>query len=160
MSKAALPLLALLALTAPASARDSLGVYSNWAAFRDDTPKRCYAIAKPRGRNTEGSFASVATWPDKRLRGQLHLRLSREVREGGEAVLSVGGDEFALITKGRNAWAKDARMDAGIVAAMRSASQMRVSARGSNGARFSDRYNLSGVATAMDAATVACANRG
>ena len=160
MTKVALPLLALLAFAAPAAARDSLGVYSNWAAFRDEVPNRCYAIAKPRGRNTAGSFASVATWPDKRLRGQLHLRLSREVREGADAVLTIGSERFTLITKGDNAWAKDARMDASIVAAMRSASQMRVSARGSNGARFSDRYNLAGVATAMDAATVACANRG
>ena len=51
-------------------------------------------------------------------------------------------------------------MDAAIVAAMRSASRMTVASRGSNGARFSDRYSLSGAATAMDAAVVGCATRG
>ncbi|MCK0099273.1 hypothetical protein MWU38_07755 [Qipengyuania sp. S6317L1] len=157
MTKAALPLLALLAISAPATARDSLGVYSNWAAFRDDTPSRCYAIAKPRGNNASASFASVATWPDKGIRGQLHLRLSRAVGDDGDAVLSIGGEEFALVAKGRNAWASDGRMDAQIVAAMRSASRMSVAARGANGARFSDRYSLTGAATAMDAATVGCA---
>ena len=157
MTKAALPLLALLAISAPATARDSLGVYSNWAAFRDDTPSRCYAIANPRGNNASASFASVATWPDKGIRGQLHLRLSRAVGDDGDAVLSIGGEEFALVAKGRNAWASDGRMDAQIVAAMRSASRMSVAARGANGARFSDRYSLTGAATAMDAATVGCA---
>ncbi len=72
----------------------------------------------------------------------------------------IGGDEFELVAKDRNAWASDARMDAAIVAAMRSASRMTVAAQGANRARFSDRYSLTGVATAMDAATVGCANRG
>ena len=160
MTKAALTLVALLAIAAPANARDSLGVYSNWAAFRDDAPSRCYAIAKPRGNNSAGSFASVATWPDQGLRGQLHLRLSRAVGEEAEVTLTIGEEEFALVAKDRNAWAVDERMDASIVAAMRSASRMSVAARGANGARFSDRYSLAGVATAMDAATVGCANRG
>lgn len=160
MTKAALSLLALIAAAFPASARDSLGVYSNWAAFRDDVPSRCYAIAKPRGNNSAGSFASVATWPGRGLRGQLHFRLSRSVGEEAEVTLMIGGDEFELVAKDRNAWASDARMDAAIVAAMRSASRMTVAAQGANRARFSDRYSLTGVATAMDAATVGCANRG
>jgi len=160
MTRAALPLLALIAIAAPASARDSLGVYSNWAAFRDDSPSRCYAIAKPRGGNSSGSFASVATWPDTGVRGQLHFRLTRAVGEEAEATLTIGEEEFALVAKDRNAWAADARMDAAIVAAMRSASRMTIAAKGANGARFSSRYSLAGAATAMDAATVGCANRG
>ena len=159
MTKFALPLLALLALAAPATARDSLGVYSDWAAFRDDSPSRCYAIAKPTRQADAGPFASVATWPDKGLRGQLHFRLSRETAEEASARLTVGDTEFELVANGRNAWARDNAMDAAIIAAMRSAPRMTIAARGSNGARFSDRYSLAGVATAMDAATVGCASR-
>lgn len=159
MTKNALPLLVLLALAAPASARDSLGVYSNWAAFRDDSPSRCYAIAKPSRSSSAGPFASVATWPDKGLRGQLHIRLSREIGEDAQPTLSIGDTDFELVAKGRNAWAKDTAMDAGIIAAMRSATRMTIAARGSNGARFSDRYNLAGAATAMDASVVGCAAR-
>ena len=42
--------LALAVLVLGASqleARDSLGVFDGWAAFRDASPRRCYAIAKP-----------------------------------------------------------------------------------------------------------------
>jgi hypothetical protein len=41
--------LALLLLAAPLAARESLGVYDSWAAFKDASPARCYAIAKAQG---------------------------------------------------------------------------------------------------------------
>ena len=51
-------------------------------------------------------------------------------------------------------------MDASIVARMRSAKSMTVRAVDAQGQRFSNSYDLAGAATAMDAATVACAKRG
>ncbi|MEM1051411.1 MAG: hypothetical protein AAGI28_04875 [Pseudomonadota bacterium] len=160
MNKAALPVLAMLVVATPLSARESLGVYVNWAAFRDDAPSRCYAIAKPIRSSDAGTFASIATWPDRNLRGQLHIRLSRQVRDDAETELTVGERKFELITKGRNAWAKDNAMDTSIIAAMRSATRMSVAARANNGVRFTDRYNLAGAATAMDASIVGCATKG
>lgn len=160
MNRAAFPFLALLTLASPLQARDSLGVYSDWASFRDDAPSRCYAIAKPTRSAETGPYATIASWPGKGLRGQLHIRLSRAVEGEGTARLTIGNQSFELVAKDHNAWAKDARDDAAIIAAMRSAPRMSVSARSGNGSRFSDRYSLAGVATAMDAATVGCANRG
>ncbi|MFN3989300.1 MAG: invasion associated locus B family protein [Erythrobacter sp.] len=151
--------LALLLLAQPLAARDSLGVFESWAAFRDTSPKRCYAIAKPTNASAApDAAASIATWPDKRVRGQLHIVLSREVAEGAAVRLRVGAKDFALIAKGRNAWGADPQMDAGIVAALRAASTMSVSARSAKGA-FTDRYALAGAATAMDAASIGCAAR-
>ncbi|MEP3422081.1 MAG: hypothetical protein ABJN35_10130 [Erythrobacter sp.] len=143
---------------APLAAKDSLGVYSNWAAFRDDTPSRCYAIAKPQNGSDNGPFASIANWPGADIRGQLHIRLSRTVEEGADVTLSIADRRFGLVANGRNAWASDARMDAAIVAALRSAGRMSISARATSGGRFTDRYDLSGAATAIDAAVVGCAN--
>jgi len=148
-----------LATAAPAAAKDSLGVFANWAAFRDANPARCYAIAKPERSSRTGPSASIATWPQEGVRGQLHLRLSRAIRERAEVTLRVGGRSFSLLARERDAWARDKAMDAAIVAAMRSASAMRVSARDVAGRRFSDRYDLSGAATAIDAAALGCAGR-
>ena len=157
MPKPALLLpLAVLALALPAAAKDSLGVYSSWAAFRDAKQPRCYAIAKPRSGGS--SFASVATWPKRKVRNQVHFRLPRSVGSRG-ANLRVGDRRFALATRGRNAWAQNRQMDAAIVAAMRSASSMQVSARDTDGRSFSTRYSLSGAATAIDAAVVGCSGR-
>lgn len=157
MIRFAVAILAVIAFSAPLLAKDSLGVYSGWAAFRDDTPQRCYAIAKPSRNGGSAPFASVASWPDRGIRGQLHIRLSRNIRDDSEVTLSMGERSFTLLARGRNAWAQDNRMDAAIIAAMRSATNMRVAARDSDGNRFSDRYDLTGVATAIDAAAVGCA---
>jgi hypothetical protein len=144
--------LLLLAFAAPLAARESLGVYESWAAFRDPAPARCYAIARAQG--ARAGYATVSNWPAKNVRGAVYFALSREVAEGAKVQLSVGGTRFDLLAKGRNAWARDARADAAIIAALRSAKAMSVSGSG-----FTDRYTLAGAATAIDAATVGCARR-
>ncbi|HSF13634.1 MAG TPA: hypothetical protein VLA50_11735 [Erythrobacter sp.] len=151
---------ALLVLAAPLAARDSLGVYEQWAAFSDASPRRCYAIAKPQGKPAAPAYATISTWPERKVRGAVHIVLSRDVADKASVRLVVGNARFTLVAKGRNAWAKDARDDAAIVAALRSAARMSVSASSAKGGTFTDRYTLAGVATAMDAATVGCAKRG
>jgi hypothetical protein len=161
---ALLALLALL-LPAPLAAKDSLGVFGEWGAFRDPEVPRCYAIAAAQearpGRALRPSsgqaYASVGTWPKRQVRGQVHVRLSRATAPSAAISLSIGGQRFELAGGGGDAWAQGRTMDAAIVAAMRSAGSMSVSARDASGNRFTDRYSLEGAATAMDAATVGCA---
>ena len=154
----ALAALALLSLAAPLAAKDSLGVFGQWGAFRDPQVPRCYAIAAAENAARDHApFASVGTWPRRGVRGQVHLRLSRSVAQGAAITLSLGGRRFALAGAGGDAWARDATMDAAIVAAMRSAPSMAVYSRDRSGRRFTERYSLEGAATAMDAATVGCA---
>jgi hypothetical protein len=150
---------ALLVLAAPLAARDSLGVFDGWAAFRDASPLRCYSIAKAQGTPPAPAYATVSNWPERKVRGAVHLVLSRDVASTGSVRLSVGDMRFTLVAKGRNAWARDARDDAAIVAALRSAARMSVSAQTAKGGSFTDRYALNGAATAIDAATVGCARR-
>jgi hypothetical protein len=146
-----LPLLALL-FAAPALARDSLGVFENWAAFRDPatdaTALRCYAIATPDAAN---GYATIAYWPDARVRGQVYVRFPRALAAGTAASITLGGRRFALTARGSGLWAADARTDAAIVAAMRSSGSMTVTAGG-----VSVRWRLRGAATAIDAAALGC----
>ncbi len=147
---------------ASVEARDSLGVFGGWGAFRDPATPRCYAIAEPSrmsaGKADWRAFASVGTWPRQRTRGQIHIRLSRQTGPGAKVYLSIGERRFALVSGKADAWAQDARMDAAIVAAMRSSATMSVESTGSGGGAFSDLYELKGAATAMDAAALGCAN--
>jgi len=152
--------LALVVAAAPLAAKDSLGVFENWGAFRDPGAGRCYAIAMPepsRAARDYRAFASVGTWPKRGVRGQVHFRLSRKLAAQPAIALAVGGQRFSLTGGGGDAWAQDRAMDAAIVAALRSAGSLSISARDARGRRFTDRYDLSGAATAMDAATVGCA---
>ena len=152
----------LLILAAPAAAQQqSLGIFGMWGAFRD--AGRCYAIAQPfRAPAPEGwqPFASVGHWPQRRLAGQIHVRLSRDKREGSAVLLRNDGRTFQLRGGGRDAWAPDRRADEEIVAAMRTGIDMVVETRTTRGQLVRDQYRLRGAATAMDAAALACARRG
>ena len=150
--------LLLLLAPAPLAAKDSLGVFGEWGAFRDPQVPRCYAIAVPETQRPEQApYASIGTWPRKQVRGQVHVHLSRMMAAHSSIRVALGSARFDLTGGGADAWAQDRRMDAAIVAAMRSASTMWVTAVDHAGHRFSDKYSLEGAATAMDAATVGCA---
>ncbi len=148
-------------LAAPAIARDSLGMFSGWAAFRDPAAPRCYAIAMAAPSTMQRDYqpyADVAWWPRQGVRGQVHFRLSRKLQPNAAISLSIGGQRIPLVGGGGDAWAADKRGDAAIMAAMRVAKDMTVSARDAGGRGFTNRYDLSGAATAMDAAAVGCAD--
>ena len=157
--------LALTLLAAPAAmARDSLGMFGTWGAFRDaataGSEPRCYAVAMAEPstlRRDYQPYATVASWPRRQVRGQVHLRLSRKMQPGARIVLTLGGRSFQLAGGGGDAWATDPRMDAAIVAAMRSATTMTVASRDATGRGFSNTWPLAGAATAMDAAAIGCA---
>jgi hypothetical protein len=151
----------VLLLAAPTQAKDSLGIFSDWGAFRDTETARCYAIAQaaPSTQQRDNKpFASIGTWPKRSVRNQIHLRLSRNIQRGAKISLTVGSRRFTLTGAGGNAWAQNQTMDAGIVSSMRSATKMVVRSKDSRGRNFSNTYALTGAATAMDAATVGCSS--
>lgn len=146
--------IALLAYV-PAHGRTTVGVHGNWAAFRDDRPRRCYAITAPAVPGG-GAFASVANWPARRIAGQLHFRLYRNARPGSAILLNIDGQVFQLVGRGADAWSRNRGVDRAIVAAMRTGVSMTVSARDENGNGFIHAYALGGAASAIDAAALAC----
>ena len=160
LSQGVFLLLAAMLLPSAALARDSLGVYSTWGAFRDPSVPRCYAIAMaaPDQRQRDYQpFVAIGSWPRREVRGQVHFRLSRKLAANGTITLGIGRERFRLTGGGGDAWATDPRMDAAIVAAMRSAPQMTVHARDARGRPFSNTWPLAGAASAMDAAAIGCA---
>ena len=64
-------------LAAPAWARDSLGLYATWGAFRDPATPRCYALAmaEPSAKRRDYQpYAAIGTWPRRGVRNQVHIR--------------------------------------------------------------------------------------
>ncbi|MCB2073606.1 MAG: hypothetical protein H6917_07785 [Novosphingobium sp.] len=152
--------LAAALMPMPAHARESLGMYATWGAFRDPQVPRCYAIAMAVPstlRRDYQPYATVGTWPKRSLRNQVHFRLSRKMAKGAKIVLRIGGERFELTGGGGDAWAADRKMNAAIVAAMRSAGRMSVHSRDATGRGFSNTWPLAGAASAMDAASIGCA---
>lgn len=159
----AVPLAITAVAAAPvAEARDSLGVWNDWAAFRDPGVPRCYVIAMPRpapGRKRDFQpYLTVASWPTRDVRGQIHVRLPRVASPAARVTLSIGGQSFVLLAGGASAWAEDRRTDAAIVAAMRSSTDLTVTLR-EPGRVTRETWRLAGLPSALDAATLACARR-
>ena len=149
----------LMTATAAAAESGSLGVFGQWAGFERQSPHTCYAIAAPYRAPRSLAwkpFASVSYWPARRVRAQLHFRLSREKRVGSAVLLRIDDRIFQLLGGKTDAWAVDAAADAEIVAAMRTGVEMRIETRTANGALVRDSYWLRGAATAIDAAAIAC----
>lgn len=144
-----------------AQAREALGIFENWGAFKDDTPYRCFAIAEPVGEKTGTwrPFASVGHWPDRNVRSQLHIRLSKERRPTADVILTIGERRWRLAAGRFDAWGPSPRHDAYIIAKIRAARSMSVSSVAKDGTAFADTYRLKGAATAIDAAALGCVNR-
>ncbi|WP_432787372.1 hypothetical protein [Novosphingobium rhizosphaerae] len=146
-------------LPGPAGARDALGVWDDWAAFRDPAVPRCYAIAMPAPSSRPRDmvpYMTIGTWPRRNLQGQVHWRLSHRIAPGSKVTLSLGDARFDLVAGEAAAWAQDRRMDAAVVAKLRTATTLSVSGKGRDGRTFRDSYRLTGAASAMDAATLGC----
>jgi hypothetical protein len=157
---AAILLVALLA--APAIAKERLGVYQSWAAFKDAETPRCYAISEPeetiRGA-TQKAYLSVGFWPKKRVTHQIYVRLSRERSSNSGVTVSVGGRRFRLIASPNGGWAVDRKMDLAIIAAIRSSSALSVESIGRDGRSIVDAYGLRGAPSAIDAAALGCVGK-
>ena len=153
---------AVVALAAPLAAKDRLGVYQGWAAFRDAETPRCYAIAAPEetvGRETRKAYLSIGFWPKRSVTHQIHVRLSRERSTNSVITLSAGGRRFRLSGSGSNGWAADRRMDLAIIAAMRGATSLSVESIGRDGRSIVDAYSLRGAPSAIDAAALGCVTK-
>ncbi|WP_260929706.1 hypothetical protein [Novosphingobium sp. 9] len=152
---------AVALVAAPALARESLGLYAQWGAFRDPVVPRCYAIAmaqpSAKARDTR-PYATVGTWPRRSVRNEVHIRLSRNIASGAPIFLRLGDQRFTLTGGGADAWAASPTDNAAILAAMRSAPTMTASSRDTKGLPFADTWQLAGAASAMDAALLGCAD--
>jgi hypothetical protein len=156
--KRAIAILAVLAAT-PLVAKDSLGVFQDWAAFKDAATPRCYAISEPEqivsGAQRTG-YLSVGFWPKRGVTHQVYVRLSRDRSANSGVTLTAGGRRFRLKAATDGGWAVDRRMDLAIIAAIRSATSLSIESVGRDGRAIVDAYALRGAPSAIDAAALGC----
>jgi hypothetical protein len=147
----------LALLATPLLAKERLGAYQAWAAFKDAEIPRCYAIGSPEESSGEGGYVSINFWPKRGLSHQVYVRLSRTRSDAAGITLNAGGRRFRLAPDGNGGWAKDRAMDLAIIAAIRASQSLSVQSTGPNGGNIIDAYALRGAASAIDAAALGCA---
>jgi hypothetical protein len=152
-------LLAVAIAATPALAKDRLGAWQSWAAFKDAEVPRCYAIGAPEETSGEGGYVSIGFWPKRGLGHQVSVYLSRERSSNSGITLTAGGRRFRLVANGNRGTAKDRQTDMAIIAAIRSAQSMSVQSVARDGRNITDAYATRGAASAIDAAALGCAKR-
>jgi len=153
-------IVATAAAAASANARGTV-LYAGgaWAAI--DRGATCEALSRSQKVMPRGKIQPLAGFTftaDHHRWGEFHARLSEIPRGDGSVMLTIGDQPFLLVTRGGWAWSRGPLQEQAIIAAVRSASGMRVEARDLGGQRFSDPYALDGAPTAIDAAA-ACAGK-
>jgi hypothetical protein len=146
------PLLVLL-LATPAMAKDSLGLFGDWGAFKQRGT--CYATtasaSDAQGRKAP-AFLTVTLWAGNRS-PQVMVGLGTNAKS---AKLSAGGQGFTPSIRGDAAWMPDSKGDALLIQALSASSSATVSLISPRNNRLTDRYSLKGFNDAWRAVQSGC----
>jgi invasion protein IalB len=161
--------LKLKAKAAAAAAADAgkpqlVGTYGDWLAYQAQSPKSkiCYALAQPKDRapaTLKGAqaYIFISSRPGEHVRNEISVIMGVPLKEGsGDAKAEVGTTAFDLVTKGQNAWMKNAAQESQLIDVMKKHGRLMVKAPVVKGGVATDSYSLSGLAQALDRVTKDC----
>lgn len=155
--------MAVLAVAPAANAQEVLGTFDAWTAFTDNVSGKqiCYIGSKPKkaeGKYTKRDdvFMLVTHRPAEKVVGEVSVEAGYTYKVGSAPSVTIGESNFALFSKGTNAWAKDSTADKQLVAAMKAGAEMVIKGTSSRGTLTTDTYSLSGFTAAYNAITKAC----
>ena len=150
---------------APLSSKPTLvGTFGDWGAYEAQGAKSkiCYALAQPKERTPtslkrEQGYIFISSRPGEHVRNEVSVIMGLPLKEGsGDAKAEVGTTGFDLVTKGQNAWMKDATQEGLLIGAMKKHGRLVVKAPSSKGAVATDSYSLNGLAQALDRVAKDC----
>ncbi len=134
-----------------------VGTFGDWGAYASETPKGrvCYALAKPKERlpkelKRDDAFLFVSTRPSENVRNEISVILGFPTKDNSAAEMTVGSAKYVLVTRGSSAWLKNAAEDPAVVEALKKGQSMTVKASSARGNVTTDRYNLAGLAQALE----------
>lgn len=149
---------AILVLSSAAGAAQTpsrLNQFNAWGAYayEQNGGRVCYVLSTPTAMqpasvNHGDIFFLVSQKPGQNAL-EPQVVMGYPLREGSQVTVTVDGRNFSLFTRGESAWVEDAAQEPALVAAMRSGSQMSVTATSARGTQTNYTYSLSGVTAAI-----------
>lgn len=140
-----------------------VATFGDWGAYtaQNGRAKICYALSEPKSRAPASlkdtkAYLFVSFRPADKVQNEVAAVLNFETKEGGPATLAVGQASYDLVTKGKNAWVKNAADEASAIGTMAKGSTMTVQAVSARGNKTTDRYSLAGFQQALDRAKRDC----
>lgn len=117
-------------------------------------PKKLSKIGKSKRR--DATYIQVTHRVENKVRNEVSITAGYVYKKESEAKVNISGQNFLLFTNGGTAWAKDARDDSALVAAMRAGTKMVVTGISSRGTVTKDHYSLAGFTAAHRGINKSC----
>ncbi len=142
-----------------------LGQFGAWGAYTaaPGGKKICFALAKPATSKTnppnrprDPSYAFISTRPSEKVANEVSVMMGYPLKAGSEGSVSVGGNEFAMYTKGDGIWIKNAAEETKLVDMMRKGADVTVKGVSGRGTETTDTYSLRGLTQALDRVAQEC----
>lgn len=142
-----------------------LGQFGDWGAYTASSGGKqiCYALAKPSsqatqppGRPRDPAYIFVSTRPSENVRNEVSIVIGYPFKPGQDANVDIGSAKYAMYTQNDGAWIKNAAEEARMVDTMRRGADLIVSGESGKGTKSTDRYNLRGLAQALDRVAQEC----
>ncbi|ADH90615.1 conserved hypothetical protein [Ancylobacter novellus DSM 506] len=148
-------LLAFAAADAMAAQVAEMGQFKDWSAYtyKVDGKSECYAISWPSAKwpanlnHGDVSFFVTATERSP-SRTEVSFQTGYEFAQGSKVIASIGEDTFTMFTDGKGAWLRRTEREPAFLEALRSGSEMAISATSARGNDTSYVFSLDGVTAA------------
>ena len=142
---------------------DQIGTFGDWGAFATHgKEKTCYALASPKERQPKAkpkdpsAYVFVSTRPGEGVRNEVAINLGYQTKDGSAASADIDGDVYELVTKGTNAWVKNAAEEPKFVKALKEGGKLTIKASSAKGKTTTDAYSLEGLSKALDRVQQEC----
>ena len=142
-----------------------LGQFGDWGAYTASSGGKqiCYALAKPSSQATQPpnrprdpAYIFVSTRPSENVKNEISIVIGYPFKPGQDANVDIGSAKYALLTQNDGAWVKNPAEEARMVDTMRRGADLIVSGESGKGTKSTDRYNLRGLAQALDRVAQEC----
>lgn len=138
--------------------------FDDWNAFSETENGKplCYMASLPQ--KAEGDYTQrgdtyvmITHRPAEKTAGEISIRAGYSYKEGSEVEARIdSGQPFKMFTDGGFAWARDAKTDRALIAAMKVGGTMIVKGSSARGTLTTDTYSLTGFTAAYGAISKAC----
>ena len=140
-----------------------VATFGDWSAYTAQTGKSkiCYALSQPKSRapgsiKDTPAYVFVSFRPAENVKDEIASVLNFETKDGGPAQIAIGKTDYAMVTKGQNAWIKTPTEEPQAISTMTKGSTMSLSATSKRGNKTTDKYSLSGFGQALERARKEC----
>ncbi|MER9644301.1 invasion associated locus B family protein [Mesorhizobium sp. M0239] len=150
--------LALVAVAAPALAQSAtkIGQHNAWGtySYQASGGKVCYVLTVPTDKQPPtldhgDMFFFVSQRPGQQVSYEPQFIAGYNFQDGSKATVTIDKKTFSMFTRGKSAWVENAAEEPVLIAAMKTATDMKVTAKSGRGNPTSYVFSLKGISAAL-----------